>query len=214
MASPAPEIKHLLASGQVWFSASKSFETPAAETPAIWGLAEVAGRFVELGGTGASAALTAATSLVLDAQCLEEPAVWVTRPEAFFFPLDVAECGVDLGGLAVVRVPSAAAMLRVADCCLRSGAFGLVVLDLGEDAEIPLPVQVRLSGLAKRHDAALVCLSERVSARGSLASLRAVSARKRVGEGRFACSLRMVKDKRRGWEWECAQVFRGPVGLR
>ena len=87
-------------------------------------------------------------SLVLDAQCSAEPVAWVTRPGTTFFPPDVADNGIDLGGLAVVVVPSPTAVLRAADCLLRSGAFGLVVLDLysgsGEPAvEVPMPVQVR-----------------------------------------------------------------------
>ena len=160
-------------------------------------------------------------SLVLDAQCLAEPVAWVTRSGTTFFPPDVADNGVDLGGLAVVVVPSSQAVLRAADCLLRSGAFGLVVLDPGADVEVPMPVQVRLAGLAKRHDAGLCFLAagdDRSGQSGgaslALASLRAVSARERVGDGRFACSLKMVKDKRRGWEWECEQVLRGPMGLR
>lgn len=213
MASPAAQIRSLLTSGQLWLSDSQAFESPAS-----WGFAEVAGRMVELGGRGASAAWTAATVLVRDAQILGEPVVWITRPDTFFFPPDVAAGGVDLGGLAVVRVADTSAGLRAADCTLRSGAFGLVVLDLGEETEIPLPVQVRLAGLAKKHDAALLCLASSdagsTGARGSFASLRAVSTRSRVDEGRFSCKLHMVKDKRRGWEWECAQVLRGPLGLR
>lgn len=190
--------------------------TGTLETPAAWGLAELAGRLVELESAGASAAWTAAAALVLDAQCTGEPVVWITRPDAFVYPPDLVAHGVDLGGLTVVRLTGTEAMLRATDCLLRSGAFGLVVLDLGAAAEIPLPVQVRLQGLAKKHDAALLCLCgrERSGTRSSFASLRGVSTRARVSDGRFACSLKMVKDKRRGWEWECAQVLRGPLGLR
>lgn len=225
MALPALEIRHLMASGQVWVSGGLS-----AEAPAAWGFAEIAGRLVELRGASPSATWTAAVSLVFDAQCLAEPVAWVTRPGATFFPPDVAANGADLAALAVVRVPGATAVLRAADSLLRSGAFGLVVLELGAECEFPMPAQVRLAGLAKRYDAVLCCLCsfpageerhQRIggpdAGRGgriSLASLRAVSTRKRVGSGRFACTLEVVKDKRRGEPWKCAQVLRGPVGLR
>ena len=145
--------------------------------------------------------------MVLDAQSLAEPVAWVTLPGPSFFPPDVAANGVDLSGLAVVRAPGPAAVLRAADSLLRSGAFGLVVLELGADCVFPMSVQVRLAGLAKRHDAVLCCLCpspvdgpgpQRTAGSGagriSLASLRAVSRRKRGGSGRFACTLEMVKD--------------------
>ena len=208
MASPAAQLRHLLASGRIWHSDST---TPVA--PATWGFAAVAGQLVELGGEGASAAWTAATSLVLDAQIQGEPTSWITRPDAFFFPPDVADHGVDLHNLTVVQVPNAVAQLRAADCLLRAGAFGLVVLDFGESADIPLSAQVRLAGLAKKHEAGLVCLAQRFGTRGSFASLRAVSTRRRVSDGRFSCGLHMVKDKRRAGDWESAQVLRGPMGL-
>lgn len=202
-------LRPLLASGQVWLGARSGRAAPSA-----WGLAEVAGRFIELTRDGASAAWTAALALVRDAQLLGEPVIWVARPGASFFPPDAAAGGIDLASLALVSARDLAARLRAVDCLLRSGAFGLVVLELEAEAEIPLPVQVRLAGLLQKHDAVLLCLTERASRRGSFASLRAVSARTRIGEGRFRCALRMVKDKRRGQEWECAQVLRGPMGLR
>jgi len=222
MISAALEIRHLMASGQVWVSGGGRGEAPAA-----WGFAEITGMLVELGGGSPSAAWTAAVSLVLDAQRLAEPVVWVTLPGATFFPPDVAANGVDLGGLAVVRAPGSAAASRAADSLLRSGAFGLVVMELSAGCELPMPVQVRLAGLAKRHGSVLCCLcptsledpgARRVgvgaAGRLSLASLRAMSTWKRAGSGRFSCGLEVVKDKRRGHPWECVQVLSGPVGLR
>lgn len=131
----------------------------ARPTPA-WGLAELAGRLVELSGPGDSAALTLAFGLVLDAQRRDEPAAWITVPQHAFFPPDVAAGGVDLDALLVVRVPDAVAAGRAADRLVRSGAFGLVVLDLGADARLPAPLVARLSGLAQKYHAAIVFLTQ------------------------------------------------------
>ena len=47
---------------------------------------------------------------------------------------------------------------------LRSGAFGLVILDLGAAAEIPIAVQGRLVSVAQHHDAAVVAITEKPDA--------------------------------------------------
>src|SRR5262249_14329407 len=100
-------------------------------SPAPWTRPNLAGRIVELSADGASAALTAAAALVLDAQRRGETAAWVTSRASSFFPPDVAENGVDLEALPVVRVPEPTHVARAGERLLRSGAFDLVVIDLG-----------------------------------------------------------------------------------
>jgi len=146
-----------------------------------------------------------------------------------FYPPDVASHGVDLDALAVIRVPAGLAMYRAADQLLRSGAFGLVVLDTsvasdstsvasdsdrarGFDERPPLHVEIRLANLAKAHNAVLVWL--RGQPRDSQASVRAIPLCERVAEGRFQCTIRVVKDKRVGLGWEHRETFDGPLGLR
>ena len=100
---------------------------------------------------------------------------------------------------------------------MRSGAFGLLVLDLGAGASLPLPAQTRLVGLAKQHDTALICITEKEGDRpslGSLVSLRAHTARTRHERDRFRCEARVLKDKRRGPGWKHTEVCHGPDGLR
>ena len=190
-------------------------------------LAELAGRLVEMSGEGASAVLTLAVGLVLDAQAAHEPVAWIGSEESSFYPPDLADSGVDLNALIVVRVPSAklhatgparAQVLAVAaERLLRSGAFGLVVIDLCRDIELSQVLQTRLLGLAQRHHAALVCLTEKAEetpSLGSLVSLRVHAVRIWLGRERFACELRVRKDKRRGPVWSEREVYRGPLGLR
>ena len=107
-----------------------------------WSLPQVAGRFAEISGSKGTAVLTLAFRLVLDAQKRGEPVGWATSTESSFYPQDVAQLGIDLAALVVVRVPKAQAISRAGEKLLRSGGFGLVVLDLGR-ADIPTPLQSR-----------------------------------------------------------------------
>ncbi len=185
-------------------------------TPAEWTLATFAGRLAEISGDRATAALTLAFRLVLQVQRRGEPAAWVAARAGLFFPPDVAESGIDLAALAVVRAPGALVAARAADHLLRSGGFGVIVLDLGPDLGVPLHAQTRLAGLAQQHGTALVCLTESAAARpslGSLVSLRAHTAKARDGQDKFRCEARALKDKRRGPGWKHAEVCRGPDGL-
>jgi recombination protein RecA len=182
-----------------------------------WGREQLSGRLTEISGVGAVASLTAAIGLVLEAQMQSEPVAWITLPETLFYPPDVAESGVDLDALVVVQVPGALAAARAAERLVRSGAFGLVILDLGRDARIPMCLQGRLVSLAKRHDAAIVCLtatSPDSASLGSMVSLRAEAVRDKLAGGHFRCKLNVLKDKRRGPSWTHTEVVRGPAGLR
>jgi recombination protein RecA len=184
-----------------------------------WGLATLRGRFVELSARGATATLTAAIGLVVEAQTENEPVAWITSASGSFYPPDVADSGVDLAALVVVRVPELGIASRAAERLLRSGAFGLVVLDLvgGEKAvEIPTAHQGRLVTLAQAHDAAVVCITEKTeeaSSIGSLVSLRTEAVRTgMLGSHGFEVRLRVLKDKRRGPGWTRAIKARGPAG--
>ena len=186
------------------------------DQPRHWTLTEINGRLVEISGSGVMASLTLAFGLVLEAQQRGELVGWSTPSENSFYPPDAAERGVDLDSLVVVRVPDLYAVPRAGEKLLRSGAFGLVVLDIGT-VRIPIPLQARLAGLANRHHAALVCLTEKESREpslGSLISLRVQAQRKRVSEEQFACELQVLKDKRRGPTWTEKEICCGPAGLR
>jgi len=114
-----------------------------------WNLAAIAGRFIEISASASTASLTLAFGLVREAQNQREPVGWVTSMESFFYPPDAAHGGVDLAALVVIRVLHAVIIPTAGEKLLRSGGFGLVVLDLGT-ADIPMPLQSRLTGLAQR----------------------------------------------------------------
>jgi recombination protein RecA len=167
-----------------------------------WRLDALRGRLVELSARGATATLTAAIELVLEAQQASEPAAWITLGNTTFYPPDAAASGVDLAALVVVQVRDISTAARVAERLLRSGGFGLIVLDLcssdpdgalggdiavaggelsaGTSAVVPIAHQGRLVTLAQTHDAAVVCITEKPSdapSLGSLVSLRAEALR-------------------------------------
>ena len=182
-----------------------------------WNRTHLSGRLTELSGVGAVASLTAAVGLVLDAQLESEPVAWITLPDTSFYPPDVADSGVDLDALVIVRVSETYQAARAAERLLRSGAFGLIVLDLGRDARIPTGVQGRLVNLAKKHDAAVVCITDKSTESASLSSmvsLRAEIARGKLGDGNYRCQVKVLKDKCRGPGWTHSEVVRGPAGLR
>jgi recombination protein RecA len=174
-----------------------------APTPARarWGLETMRGRLVELSGHAAAATLTAAVDLVLEAQHAAEPVAWLRLEASSFFPPDLADSGVDLAALVVVRVVDPAAAARAAARLLQSGAFGLVVLDFagGGTLELAMAQQGRLVGLAQNHDAAVVCLTDKPADLPSLSSLVSLRAEvSHVGDRDDAIQIDVRKDKQRG----------------
>ena len=186
-----------------------------------WSCDELYGRLVEVSGAYASSALTCAVHLSLEAQRQGELVVWVLQKESSFYPPDVSECGVDLDSLVVVRVGEQKSVARAASKLLTSGAFALVVLDLGADsgrgAAVPTPLQGRLTKLAQKHHSAVVCLTEKkesLPSIGSMVSLRTEATRIKLAGGRFGYRVRALKDKKNGPHWQQSEVARGPSGLR
>jgi recombination protein RecA len=193
-------------------------ETTESGADARVSLATLRGRLVEVSARGASATLTTAMEIVVEAQTQHEPVAWLTLANGTFYPPDVADCGVDLAALVVVRTHDATAAARGAERLLRSGAFGLVVIDLGASngSDLTMQIQGRLVTLAQTHDAAVVCLTEKASdtaSIGSLVSLRAEALRMRDAAAEFTVTVRVIKDKRRGPGWTQTLARRGPAGL-
>lgn len=186
-----------------------------------WRVEDLYGRLVELSGGRDGAQLTTAFGLVHKAQAREEPVALVQARDRTFYPPDVQGEGIDLDALVVARVPKLDDVPRAAEYLVRSGAFGLVVLELGLNPRVPMPLLTRLSGLAKKHECAVVFLTEKKAEHpslGSLISLRGEASRRRVppdrgGQGFFVV-VSVVKDKRRAPGWAHEETCRGPAGLR
>lgn len=130
-------------------------QTAPIEREQPWLLPELSGRLVEITGQAASARLTWVVQFVAQAQRAGETVAWIQPKGGSLFPPDLQQSGVDLSTLPVIRLPDTASMLRAADILLRSGGFGVVVLDLTADAIAPpSDAQLgRLLGLAQKHNA-------------------------------------------------------------
>src|SRR5262245_46662410 len=221
-----------------------SHALPALPTLPTWSLADLSGRLIEISAGPEAASLTAAFSLVLEAQLTGDRAAWVTLEDSTFFPPDVADGGIDLDALAVIRVRDARIAGRAADHLARSGGFGLIVIDLSGHSSpttrhhplpttdhrpsisgaLPVPLLTRLLGLAREHASVIALLTRKPQdspSVHSLISLR-VEARWRpstslgtgLRDGRHELSLRALKDKRRGPGWTHVEICRGPAGVR
>jgi len=196
-----------------------------------WSVAYLAGKLVELRSKAASAALTAGLCLVHKAQVKLETAVWVTSTKSIFFPIDAEAWGIDLNSMVVVRIPEAMAMLQASDKLIRSGAFGLIILDfvsllppfmakrdkkLGTLSHIPFAQQARLLRLAQQHQTAIVFLTSMhcsLSVASSFVSLRAEVERCHIDTDIHEVQVRILKDKQRGPGGHHAERCCGPSGL-
>jgi recombination protein RecA len=188
---------------------------PQQQAEPRFSLTECAGRLVEISGMGGSAVLSAAAGLVLEAQEHAEPVAWVTSIESSFYPPDLDEAGIDLAALIVAR-GEPKKLTAMADVLLRSGGFGLIVIDGVIGCDLPLAAQTRLLGLAQKHETAIVFLTEKPAdapSLGSLVSLRGEARRQRNGP-HYECEVKALKDKRRGPTWRHVEVRRGSTGLR
>ena len=209
-----------------------------------WSLSSLTGRVVELSGHRALANLTVAFGLVREAQSLQEPVGWVTLLQSCFYPPDVDEAGVELGDLAVVRLGDIPSATRAAVQLVRSGGFGLVVLDFGPPAlakiasqarsrqneskqrfyrsrryagrqRLASPMMTQLVGLAQKYDTAVILLTEKPSRQASLSSLVSVRAEvSRDPENISRIDIKILKDKRRGPGRSFRESCHAPAGLR
>jgi len=180
---------------------------------------------VELSSPDASGLLTTACRLVLDAQQNGDYVTWITLAGSSWFAPDVADIGIDLDALVVIRVKDLTSAARAADEIGRTQAFGLVVVDIGADIgaasrpgdRLPAAALTRLSGLALSHGLAIVFLTSKPAdapSISSLISLRIETHSEPCGNGHYRTHLRVVKDKRRGPGARHDEVCRVPAGLR
>ena len=209
----------------------RASELPPLERRPVWSYEALTGRLVELSGgsesasatsmtptrsTTTSSTMTTAVALVAEAQRRGEPVAWITTGDSCAYPPDMAEHGVDLDTLLIVRVPDGPDVPRAADKLVRSGAFGLAVLDIGETRNVPAPLLSRLMQLARKHDAVVMCLTRKSADTPSLSSIVSLRGDVRcvpVPGGVYDCRIRVIKDKHGSPVWEHRSRYRGPLGL-
>ncbi len=209
--------------------ASELLDSSGLTGTARWERTALGGILTELVGGPRSANVSVASLLILQAQTAGEQVAWVATHRDVFFPPDMAAAGVDLAALPVVwaadgpaEEPVAAGhryagrAVRAAEQLLRSGAFGLIIIDLAKNLTLQVAAQGRLLHLAEHHDAQVLIIRrkrEDGAYSGSLVTVRVESSREQIGPGRFRCTITNTKDKREGPGWTTSEEFDGPPGL-
>ncbi len=141
------------------------------------------GVLTELSWAPGAARTTLAALWTVRVQAQGQATAWVERCGGTLFPPDLATLGIDLAQLDALRLPDKAAALdlgRGTELLLRTGAYGLIVVDLTDaDMEIrrllgltqdlrklraltqlwPMAMQSRLRALTRKHRTRLVLLT-------------------------------------------------------
>jgi len=179
------------------------------------------GRLVEIAGDARSGRLSLATVLVRAVQRERDTVAWVQPRGGGLYPPDLAAAGVDLDGLVVIHIPpqaGASGITKAAELLLRSGALGLVVLDLSTAAPPRGEAWLnRLAALAREHQSRvllLVTASADTASLGALVSLRLVPERTRLDAERLAVHPTLVKDKLGLGGISAPALFRSPWSPR
>lgn len=154
--------------------------------------------------------LSALAELLLEAQHQGEQIAWVAG-SSLFFPPDLGFRGLDVRAVTVILPPTPVAGLQACETLVRSGAFGVVVVDWAGGGVEESAVG-RLGRLAEEREAAVVFLTKKRPDEPSVAtqiSLRGVVSHGAAGEVEW----QIGKDKRFGPPCRQRRVFPGPLGL-
>ncbi|HMB70678.1 MAG TPA: recombinase A [bacterium] len=179
------------------------------------------GLLVELSGDRETARLSAAVSAVRRAQAQGETVAWIQPESGSLYPPDLAEAGLDLDSLVVVRVPASfgsVGLSRATEILVRSGALGCVVVD-ARDLRFKLPPawQGKLLGAVREHGSRILFLTSHSTGSesvGSLVGLRLEPRRVRFAPGLFAIEHHVLKNKPGLHFAESLERRRGPRGIR
>ena len=178
-----------------------------------WNLRYLSGTLAEV--TGSQGGLSLATSLIREAQIRGEPAAWITAHPDTFYPPDLADNGVALPALPVVFAGNGREAVRSSEVLVRSGAFRLIIIDLGRNCTVPAAYQGRLVRLSQYYNTAVVALTAAASGGlGSMVSVRLEPRRVRLSAQTVHYEAQATKDKRNGPGWIHEARYRSLAGLR
>jgi|SRR5208283_253812 len=181
---------------------------------ASWRFDNLLGILAEISEEKPSGAVSFAADIVVEAQAQNDPVAWVTGTESIFFPPDLQSRGVDLSAVAVIRVSGEIDSLMAAEWLVRSGAMGLVIVDLEVHGNITDAALGRLLKLAEQNLCAVLFLTRKGSqdlSLGSRISLRGCITRS--GSGPFVIDIRTTKDKRSNSGSRQSRRYHGPSGM-
>lgn len=191
--------------------------------PAALPLQALMGRLTQVASGAQGGGSTVAAALVATAQRQRQPVAWVQWQGGSLYPPDLQAQGIALAALLVVHVgcpDRAHVRLRATELLLRSGGYGLVVVDL-TSGRLPtgLAWQHRLQHWARQHHSAVVLLTRADGAGpspslGALIGLQLCPERQQLASGLFEQHCAIGKNKlgtqTLPWQW----LASGPPGLR
>ena len=171
-------------------------------------------RLTEISGKGGGACLTAAFSLVQEAQARTESVLWLSSPLNPFYPPDAVQNGVALTRLPVLFLSRPQEAFLASAKLLGSGGFGMVVWDLASwkkpQQQLSIAFLGRLNAMARHHRASVLVLTDKKKTDPSLGCL--VSLRLQVDahpEHPELLEVEVIRDKRgivgeqKQWDWRC-----------
>ena len=192
----------------------RATELKASPRGVSWSLESLAGILAEISEETACGAISFVTEIILDAQRRNEPVAWVAGVSSIWYPPDLADRGVDLSTLAVIRAGGEEESLTATEWLVRSGAVGLVIVDAQGEWKASDASLGRVLKLAERSQCAVVFLTRKLShepSLGSRISLRGCISRN--GEEPFHIAITIVKDKRSNSSSRQGRQYHGPSGM-
>lgn len=207
--------------GQMNAALTTALRPVSAAPPCLSWEALLCKRLVEISAPQPSGCTSYAVHVLLQAQRQGETVAWIQPEGGPLYPPDLQDSGVDVEAVVVIQVPAGAGALggpKAAEILLRSGAFGLVVLDLraGVPRGWASAWQGRLLGLARQHQSCVLLLTHKsphAESLGAWVSWRLQPERRPLGERMFLLAPQVLKNKM-GGAWPLgAQQYRGPWGL-
>lgn len=179
--------------------------------------ANLVGRITELSAPRNAPVLSFLSLLIKEVEEKGEPVVWVEAADSVFYPPDFAANGIDLAALPVVWAPDVKGGLRAAEHLLKSGSFGLLVIDLPPHSIIDQGRLGKLARMADLNEVAVVLVTGQEDGvsftLGSIVSLRFSGSKTCRNSSTYTCSISAVKDKRAVPGWSYVEVFHAPDGM-
>lgn len=198
-----PEGVHAFPTGVVAFPTARAPVADAFPLP----LDDVKGRLCEFSSVGAQGNASVASRYVWEAQRAGAWPVWISTVGLPYVE-DLEAMGIDSQVLPVIAAPDTHRALHAAERVIRSGVCGVVVVDVGNEANVALATMGRLLHLAQRHATACVFLTARVDQHVSLSPLislrihctyeRHAVALADDGDAPVTLGIHVVRDKRKG----------------
>ncbi len=181
-----------------------------------WHFEGLVGILAEISEEAPAGAVSFTAEIIAEAQERNEPVAWVAAADSIFFPPDLAERGVDLSALAVVRPGTGEAdTLTATEWLVRSGSIGLVIVDVEPGGKASDAALGRVQKLAERNQAAVIFLTRKRSnepALGSRISLRGCVTPSPGGTP-FQVDIHSVRDKRSNVSSRLSRRYHGPSGM-